>query len=142
MSTEEINDVQAAARRLIEQDIQARLDIIEELVDDQRTVDELAARLAEAEQRHARHYAEAERLGWSLSELKKLKLRAPARKAPGRPGRGKSGGRPTGGGSTGGGSNNNASGIAAQGGPEAAPSPPSSAAAPQVAPDPAAGNWS
>lgn len=90
MSTEEISDVQAAARQLLEKDMQARLDIIERLVADQQAVDDLAARLAEAEQRHARDYAEAERLGWAPQELRKLKLRAPSRRSPGRPSRGKS----------------------------------------------------
>ncbi|MCP2336359.1 hypothetical protein [Actinomadura rupiterrae] len=81
MDPSKINDVRDAARELIEQQMAERLAVIEKLVRSQDDEEELQARLAQVQAERTRDWAEAERLGWTAKELKRLGLRRPARSA-------------------------------------------------------------
>lgn len=85
--------VRAAARALIEQQMKERLAIIDRLANSQEAEDALIAKLAELEQQRQRDWAEAQRLGWSPRDLKRLKLRAPSERARRPSRRGKSSGK-------------------------------------------------
>ncbi|MGK5555833.1 hypothetical protein ACSNOI_29865 [Actinomadura kijaniata] len=82
---ESITNARDAARKLLEAQMQARLEAVEALVASQDAEDALLAQLAEVRAQHQREWAEAERLGWSRQELRRLKLRPPhttAERAP------------------------------------------------------------
>lgn len=71
----------AAARELLND----RVAIIEKLAADASRLSQSQQRLAEAERDYANQWSDAERAGWSASELRKLGLSEPGRKRPGRP---------------------------------------------------------
>ncbi|WP_026414979.1 hypothetical protein [Actinomadura oligospora] len=79
MDPSKINDVRDAARELIEQQMAERLAVIEKLVRSQDDEEDLQARLAQVQAERTRDWAEAERLGWTPKELKRLGLRRPSR---------------------------------------------------------------
>lgn len=73
--------VRAAARALIEQQMQQRLAIVDRLANSQEAEDALLADLAALRQQRQQDWTEAQRLGWTPRDLKRLKLRSPAERA-------------------------------------------------------------
>jgi hypothetical protein len=77
MDAPEVGRTELAARALIEQEYKARLAIVAELANGQDAEDQLLAQLAEVRQTRRQNWAEAQRLGWTPRDLKKIKLRSP-----------------------------------------------------------------
>lgn len=83
----EPDKIAAAAEDILERQKQQRLAVIERLAAGQRKEDELLAELAGVQQSYGRDWAEAERLGWSPRDLRRLGLRPPRRTRSPRAGR-------------------------------------------------------
>lgn len=71
----------AAARELLND----RIAIIERLAGTSARLNQARQTLSDVEQEYGALWADAERAGWSASELRKVGLSEPGRKRPGRP---------------------------------------------------------
>lgn len=75
-------DAAAAARRLLEANVNARVDAVREVVDAANDADEKEREATEARERHSRAWDAAIKAGWSDKELRQTGARAPGTATP------------------------------------------------------------
>jgi len=75
-------DAAAAARRLLEANVNARVDAVREVVDAANDADEKEREATEARERHSRAWDAAIKAGWSDKELRQTGARAPGVATP------------------------------------------------------------
>jgi hypothetical protein len=75
-------DAAAAARRLLEANVNARVDAVREVVDAANDADEKEREATEARERHSRAWDAAIKAGWSDKELRQTGARAPGAATP------------------------------------------------------------
>lgn len=86
----DIEQIQAAARRKLEEDHNARVTSVKEYAEAAKRVAELRTELKEAERQHLAAHRAALRLGWADSDLKGFGIEPPTLSVGGRPRKAKS----------------------------------------------------
>lgn len=81
----DIEQIQEAARRKLEEDRNVRVTSVKEYAEAAKRVAELRAELKEAEREHLAAHRAALRLGWAETDLKGFGIEAPALSLGGRP---------------------------------------------------------
>ncbi|MDQ0241396.1 hypothetical protein [Arthrobacter bambusae] len=80
-----LHDIEAAARRKLEAEQNARVQAVRDYAENARVVGEARETLREAESQHLAAYRAAVRVGWTDADLKGFGIESPSKSVGGRP---------------------------------------------------------